>query len=566
VRPRQLLAVTIVAALCLRLPSLAQGFWLDDYGYVLALEEPLAGTGEPTPPWKLYDFGGVPQVGTPLHELGSYAWWTDADWRARFLRPLTSLSLALDHAVFERNALGYHVTSLALFAALLALLPRLYVALGLAPGAALLATLLFALEDGSAVVSAWIANRNSLIEVLCGVLSLSVLARAERGRAPPAGRVALALSCAALATAAKESGVAVFAAIALWLELRHGRAGRAGAAWALGLAALYVGGYVALGYGSNCLFYIEPWREPLAWSARLATTAALAPVGLTLPFFIDAFFLDERLRTLVPVIGLVSLALVVLVGRSARHHPAAPFLAGLACLWLLPQVGAPPSDRLLFGSMVGWAPLVALFLADAWQRRAVARRALRYAAAALACLALFLSGAMLALSTLAMNRMASALRGAITTADVGAPALGRRDVFLLQASPTLFIGLVPSSAWYVETGDMDVRWWPLQMDALPLAWTRVDERTFDLASRGRPFLARPAVAPGALFTTAAFTVRALEVEGEGVRSFRVTCARALDLEPMRFLAWRDGALRRIAPPAVGETLELGPGYKHFAMP
>jgi hypothetical protein len=177
-----------------------------------------------------------------------------------------------------------------------------------------------------------------------------------------------------------------------------------------------------------------------------------------------------------------------------------------------------------------------------------------------------------------MNRMAASLRAAITTADVGAPALGRREVFLLQASPTLFVGLVPSSTWYVETGDADVRWWPLQMDARPLAWTRVDERTFDLESRGRPFLAegfegvfrtRSAVSKGERWTTAAFTVEALEPDGDrggGLRSFRVHCQDALDLERVRFLAWRDGALRRIAPPAVGDTLELGPGYKHFGMP
>ena len=46
--------------------------------------------------------------------VGTFPWWTDEDWKARFLRPLSSLYLWGQHTVFGEWSLGYHMVGLAL--------------------------------------------------------------------------------------------------------------------------------------------------------------------------------------------------------------------------------------------------------------------------------------------------------------------------------------------------------------------------------------------------------------------------------------------------------------------
>src|SRR6185503_13632839 len=104
-------------------------------------------------------------------------------------------------AVWGRFAPGHHLTNLALQAALLGTLLWLYRRVGLGAGVALLAVALFALDDGSALVVGWIANRNSLLEALFAAAALGV---ALRARDQGGARVVLALAFALLAVLCKE--------------------------------------------------------------------------------------------------------------------------------------------------------------------------------------------------------------------------------------------------------------------------------------------------------------------------------------------------------------------------
>jgi hypothetical protein len=579
------LLLVVLLAVAVHAPSVFWGFFCDDHGILLVLE----GHGERTAmrPWDLYDFGTAPRPGDENYADGAFPWWTDADWKVRFARPVTSLAWMADHALFGRFAPGYHLSGLAWFALLLVLAHALFRALGLGPRTALLATLILGLEDGGAFPVGWPANRNTVVEAVFLVAAVLAVARPARVRAR---HVTLALAAALAAALAKESGIVAFAVVAVVLVWRargperrlERRAALAGAACALAGAALYLAWFLASGHGARCAFYPTPWGEPLVtarWGTLLLGTA---PIAMASPIAPDPLGLDPDLAAaFLPVAAALSLAVlagaVLLVRRAPR---LLPFVA-LTLLAIAPQAGAPTSQRLLFVPMIGFAPLLALCI-ERWREQGRRRSAL-----ALFGSAVVLSGLACLAMSVAFLGIARGARSIVVDADVGTPADvgpdGTREALVLN-SPTEFGMLVPITTWAVETGDRTLRFWPLQMGRRALRWTRLDESTFELAlaDAGDPpfghgavervFLAREHRAADELATmrwrTALFDVERSASAGataHGLRAARFTLPRSLDDPAYRFLAWDGKRLARVAPPAIGATLELAAVAPLFPM-
>lgn len=557
---RALLALVILAGLLVHASCLSWGFYADDYAHQLVLH----GAEHPSlKPWNLYDFGAFPQPGSADWERGSFPWWTAPDWKVRFLRPLASCSLWLDHALFGDRALGYHATGLVLFALLLWASHGLYRAWGLAPGAALLATLFVAVEDGGTIPVGWIANRNSLVEALFVVLAVLVVARAKRASA---ATVMLAFALALGAALSKESGVVAFPLVALSLFARTDEtparlklaAAGASVACALGYVALLVGAE----YGAHSAFYPTPWGEPAAFVRGLVLLLGTAPPAMASPFPPDVFWIAPELAQ-AAVWGSLVLIPVYFTGAASvalRLPRATPFL-----LWTLatlaPQGGAPLSDRLLLVPMIGFAPLLALAVtrgraAGGWRR--VGAWVLFALAGPLSALSCFGRGVQ-------FTEISARLRAVVLEAEVGAPELGQRDVFVLN-SPSAVATLMPLPTWVRETGDEGVRFWLLQLGKRELTWTRTGASTFELRSEGAAFLTGPVEAvflgepprslAGRSWETSLFRVEALEAEPQGLRSVRFTLSSDLDRPGVRFLAWDGERLARVATPAVGESVRV----------
>src|SRR5262245_54797286 len=114
--PRALFGIVILSVL-LALPTLAIGFYADDHAQLVALEHAVPGLD--WSPLDLYRFssGDPAEVQAAVKE-GLGPWWTDPHLRARFMRPLTSALLALDHLLYGRSAAFYHLTSVAFYALL----------------------------------------------------------------------------------------------------------------------------------------------------------------------------------------------------------------------------------------------------------------------------------------------------------------------------------------------------------------------------------------------------------------------------------------------------------------
>ncbi|MCC6408888.1 MAG: hypothetical protein IT453_17130 [Planctomycetes bacterium] len=544
--------VIALLALALHAPSLTWGFFADDYVHLAVLEGEL---DHPTMrPWSLFDFGEAAAPGSELYDAGAFPWWTDADWKGRFFRPVASLARWGEHAAFGRDAAAQHAVSLCLFAVVLALAWRLYRDVGLGGRGACLALALFAFEDGAAMPVGWLANQNTLLEAVGVLAALVVGRRAERAAS---ARVVVALLAACLAAGSKESGVVAFGLLAwMWRE----RLPRASLA-AVVCGGAYFAAWLAGGYGMRSLGYPTPWTDPLTWGSNALALVIGGSASMVSPFMLDLLPIEpaRRLWVLAAVLPF-ALVIVLAVWRASRSLPGAGSWWALAVLALAPQAGTWPSDRLLFVPMLGVAPLVAHFVVTA---RAGSSRSLRVLATALVVAGLPLSALSLGARELMMRDVIAKARAAVVEIELprdGAP----RRVVLLQAQSGL-VSLQPGAVWAAETGERATRFFAVQMGQRALSVRRVDERTLLLETDGPPFgdalfeqvfrtasgrLDRPPTR-----RTAAFEATPELVDG-AFRRLRLAFDAPLGGSDVVLVGWRDGALRPIEPPRVGEVLEL----------
>lgn len=562
--------LSVALGLVLLAPTLGLGFYVDDYGHQLTLDH--GGEGTPMRPWALYDFGTLADWRADRLGGAAFPWWTGADWKVRFLRPLSSLYLWACHAVFGGWALGYHLVGLALFTLLLLQAGRLYAELGLAPGAVRAATLCLALSHTLVLPAGWIANVNSLLVALLGVLALRWGARWSADTRAP-WRATLALGAALSALLCKESGVVVALLLALLWSLRASAAEpaarrrlRRAAGAALGLLLLYALAYALGGYGTRSVYYATPWGDPGRWLANLGLLFSGGLVALVGPYPLDLALMVPSSAPAVALVGvLLALPLCLALARNLRGMSGWIALVAWVLLFLGVQAGAAPSGRLLAEAMVGAAGLLGAFFELRGRRTPPAPRPARWATGLLALSATLGSGAFALLQTTSLTQGARYLRETVRAADLGPSEPAAREVFVLQSESMLAGFALSTMLPYLRTYP-DLTLWLLQIGTRPLRWTRTGEREFELESLGEPFLgatmetpymtSTAAIEPGRRWSTRAFEVEALDVrDGRPTRlAFRLQVS--LDDAQVGFVRPVAGILNPIAPPRLGESLEL----------
>jgi hypothetical protein len=364
----------------LSLPSLAVPLFGDDYLQRLVLEGavPALGLDATT----LYDFsrGGV----TPLTEQGFVPWFTHPDASFRFFRPLGSLSIALDHALFGRAPLPSHAVNVALFLATLLLATALFRRL-LAPARAGIAAFLFAVAGGHTLNLNWVAGRHGPVAGLFGALALvlHVTARQtdnQRVRAPALLGAWLALVLGLLTS---ETTLAAFAFIVAYelFDCEDPPTKRALAAAPYAAAALaYVALYAALDYGiEHSALYLSPLSDPLAYLSGALTRLPmlLGEMAIALPAFLWGG--SEAARPVLAALGLAATALVAFLAyraaSSAEERRRLSFFAVAAIAGALPAVGGVVDGRMLLIPFLASSPIVAIAIEGGFRAwRATPRR------------------------------------------------------------------------------------------------------------------------------------------------------------------------------------------------
>lgn len=583
-RTRWIALALIALGVLQHTPSLRWGFIWDDLYHQLVLADGLPGLRATA--WNLYDFDLRAEAGSALYEVGLPPWWMDGDFYARFLRPVTSATLLLDHALYGAWAPGYHATSLILFAALLALAWRLFRELGLMPRAALIALLLLGLEDSWTLPAGWIANRNALLAALfCVAAALCALLYARRHAS---GWLLGAVACQVLAFGSKESGLVAgpLAVLALWLRgpVPAGPSWRPALLALLRRPAVYVfaavalamlAAYVALGYGARSLVYSAPWNSPATALERVAATVPAAFFSLFLGIGTDLLNMrPELLRPMMiggPVLmGLLAWVVVRTTGRSR--------VLGFATIWMLlsclVEVGGELSDRLWVGAAVGSSIISGVFLDALLAKRPVL--SVRRAPAWLAATAITLAGILLApLVNFVRGEAIMHLGHDDAAANLTAPvprAPRPLDVVVFNARTSLqALGMF--IMWRVAHPGDEVRFFTLQYGRRPLRVFREDGRTIRITSLSTPLasgrlerLFRTSATPWPAATrsiTAGPVIEVVETDGDGYRSIRVQFSESIESARYCWLALQDGTYRRLEPPPIGQSIELPPVPEPF---
>lgn len=260
-------ALVVLLAVGLYWPALQVGFLADDV-YQIALIDGVAGERGVLGLYSLYPEGASE---TAEHvRRGSLPWWTVADFRFVQVRPLSSLLLWVDHALWPKDGVVHHVHSLGwLAAALLAAHGALRRAT--TPVIAGVALLVYAVDETFGWTTAWVANRCAMVAAAFSFGALAVhLRRAaahERGEPRGAREAWIEGGLWGLAFAAGEyalCGVAYVIAYAL--------VGRRGA-WSVRARALVPAGVTFVGFAITSVVigagvhgatsYVDPVGHPL---------------------------------------------------------------------------------------------------------------------------------------------------------------------------------------------------------------------------------------------------------------------------------------------------------------
>jgi hypothetical protein len=460
----------VALGLALVLPSLRVGFVADDYMQVAQLERWSPVTAGPL---DLYQF--VPRDAASvqrLREEGMIPYFSAPELKIAFLRPLTSALLWLDHALFGRWPLPYHVHTLLWFGGLLLVAAALF-RRTLPPALGLLALLLFCLDDAHAMAAGWIAARNATISCALAFLGLWAHLRWRREGWRP-GRL-LAPVATALGLAGGEMGLGALAYVFAF-ELVEGRdaaappaeqppvepgaprhaaapaegpSGRAGRrsdgrlralAPSIVVAAVYLVAHRLTGSGARGSGgYLDPFGDPVGALREVPERAALLLSNLLLGAPIDLLLFDARPRVLLLALGaLAAVGLALWLPRALARMPAEEARAvrwlGLGALGaLLVSVPALVGERVLLAASLGGAAVLATLLRDAW-RSFRARRATALAASGLVLLALpnlLLAPLLMAGKLQVLHKMSTGYQRLAGQAEIAAPVPARVVVVVL---------------------------------------------------------------------------------------------------------------------------------------
>jgi hypothetical protein len=353
-----------VLALVLTCPALWLGWQLDDYLHRLHMLSPSSLIPGQEKIFSAFNFmNGDPDLNRLGKDLGLLPWWTADDFRFRFFRYLSSLTIWVDYRLWPDWPSLMHLQSLFWYAALVAAAAVLYrriMGLGWPAG---LAALLYTVDEAHALPAAWLANRNALLSVFFGVLCLIAhddWRRSGKRRSALAAPLCLALALLSGETALAAAGYLL--AYALFLD-RRGFGQRFLSLLPCGAVLLtWAAVYKLLGFGTQGSgSYLDPLGSPLEFTKALLLRAPLLWLGQWSPLPADSVnFISEKAGLLLGLAFLI-IILSALIPLLRTERAARFWFLGMI-LSIVPVAATNPSNRLLLFVGLGAMGLLAQFL------------------------------------------------------------------------------------------------------------------------------------------------------------------------------------------------------------
>ena len=568
----------VILALLLAAPCLAGRLVLDDHVLMLLARDDPGIEGFRSGPLSLFHFtlGDAATNGALMDEGALLPWWSDPLHLNAFLRPLSSATHLLDFALWPDVPWLMHLHSLLWFAALLGVVAHLYRRFAapapLAQAAAMLAFLIFALDEVHGMTIGWVANRNALI---AATLSLPALGAHHRwlqdGWTP--GRW-IGPACFALGLAAGETAVAVlgyFFAHALVLDRAP-----------LTRRALHLLPYLIVLLGWRLVFnglglgsagsgsYHDPGGEPLGYARALVDhLPVLLSAQVGLPMADLWFWGGDDPHLPLWIFSVLTVAAVLALGhlllsddRVARFWTLGMGISACAV------AASVPGERLLLVPGVGGAMLIAALMVRLSDLPASAPGWLRTLAspllALMALVHLLLAPASLPVRAYSMEMLGAALERAEEGVSKEPNIAGRHAILLNAPFDVMASYLQVRREARGEPRLATFNW--LATASSELRVERRGPSTLRVTPAGGFLHTAPerhyrgdtrALPVGAEVRLSAFTARVMEVTSDG-RPAVVDFELAAPLEDPRYLLlrYRDGRFEPLEPPAIGQSLRL----------
>ena len=563
----------VALGVLLVLPSLAGGLAVDDHIHRVAVHGHEAFPGTPRSVFDLFGFlDGNEETTRALNNRILGLWMVQDDIRVAFLRPLSSLTHAFDHLVWPDHPWAMHLQNIAWYALLVwAAGVALRRMLG-AGAAAVVALLLFAIDDNHGMPVGWISNRNTLIASVFGVMALVAYDKARRDDWRPG--VWAAPLCFALALLSAEAGVAAggyIVAHALFMSRDSWQARvRSLVPFALVAAAWRVA-YAALGRGaSGTDLYIDPAANPLAFAQAIVAHLPILLLGQFLPVPAEIWAgLSSAGQAWLAVIGGAAVtAIGLLVWPLIRSDARTRFWIVGALLAAIPACATFPNDRLLVLTGIGGAVLVAQVLTAVWTSGAgwfgpSRSRPVLVLAVAWTLTHAVIAPVLLPARSLVFMFLERTIAGASDSLPTDQVFTSQQLVIVNAPDPFLSVYALVRRASLAGPVPASVR--VLSMTDAAVAVTRADARTLildlesgmmrrpvDVMLRSRNLRFRV----GDVVALEGFTAEILAVDSDGPRQVRFRFARSLDDPALRWVAWRGRRYESFALPLVGETVRV----------
>ncbi len=541
----------IFIGLILVLPGIASGFFADDFGHYVLINEPeLIPQSRQGSLFHLFSFidNDVDRRAVQYSQ-SLIPWWTSESITINFWRPVSELTHYVDHVIMNGVPWMMHLQSLVFYGLLLWLLSCFYQKVLVDRNFAALALLFFAVDSTHGLTVAWIANRNALLAALFAML---VLAAHHQYRTQQ-NRIMLLASCFFLALGLLSAEIAVsvgafLMAYALFLDKSGAIKGLLYLLPALIVVVVWQILYQYLGYGiaGNEVFYIDPLGQPLMF---IGAALLRYPEVISAQFNILPFHLVEILHIPVLVSGIFILLLLVYLGFRKKDAVYNFFLFAM-CLSVFPVVTTMVQDRnMLFVGIAGagiFAKLV-FWLIELSSESAYKKIATVMLAVIIFC-HIFLSAILMLPMSLAPRLIAkTSIDAALSIPEniesqkivsFGVPLF---DVSYISAIRKSYHLPIPEKFWNVTTFKQGVT--VKRISSTSILVTHPDGLLKQEDFYLRDFSSEPMVV-NQVFKFNDLTIRIVEVNDDGVpRQLELLFDDSLDYGKIQLMYWQDGVMQ-----------------------